>query len=108
MRFVESKRLASQRGEALLLSPWLAYAPEPIWQRLAQHAHLGAIDLPGFEAPVLILDGKRDPVVPPASVEFLHDRPPNGRMVLPDAAHFIWEDAADAYAAHVTDWSNTH
>jgi pimeloyl-ACP methyl ester carboxylesterase len=35
---------------ALLLSPWpeslLAF--EPIWDRLAQHAHLVAVDLPGF------------------------------------------------------------
>src|ERR1700732_3010627 len=35
---------------ALLLSPWpeslLAF--EPMWSRLAEHAHLVAIDLPGF------------------------------------------------------------
>jgi pimeloyl-ACP methyl ester carboxylesterase len=36
--------------DALLLSPWpeslLAF--EPMWSRLAEHAHLVAIDLPGF------------------------------------------------------------
>jgi pimeloyl-ACP methyl ester carboxylesterase len=36
--------------DALLLSPWpeslLAF--EPTWWRLAEHAHLVAIDLPGF------------------------------------------------------------
>ena len=47
IRFVESE----PRGvDALLLNPWpesvLAY--EPIWSRLATHAHLVAIDLPGF------------------------------------------------------------
>jgi len=35
---------------ALLLSPWpeSLYAFEPTWLRLAEHAHLVAIDLPGF------------------------------------------------------------
>jgi len=47
IRFAESE----PRGvDALLLSPWpesvLAY--EPTWPRLADHAHLVAIDLPGF------------------------------------------------------------
>jgi pimeloyl-ACP methyl ester carboxylesterase len=47
IRFAESE----DRGDhALLLSPWpeslLAF--EPTWARLAEHAHLVAIDLPGF------------------------------------------------------------
>jgi pimeloyl-ACP methyl ester carboxylesterase len=47
IRYAESE----QRGDhALLLSPWpeslLAF--EPTWERLAEHAHLVAIDLPGF------------------------------------------------------------
>jgi pimeloyl-ACP methyl ester carboxylesterase len=47
IRFAES----ADRGEhALLLSPWpeslLAF--EPAWWQLAEHAHLVAIDLPGF------------------------------------------------------------
>jgi pimeloyl-ACP methyl ester carboxylesterase len=47
IRFAESEDRVDQ---ALLLSPWpeslLAF--EPTWARLAQHAHLVAIDLPGF------------------------------------------------------------
>ncbi len=47
VRFAESE----DRGDhALLLSPWpeslLAF--EPMWARLAGHAHLVAVDLPGF------------------------------------------------------------
>src|SRR5438132_10494732 len=47
IRYAESEA----RGDhALLLSPWpeslLAF--EPTWARLAEHAHLVAIDLPGF------------------------------------------------------------
>ena len=47
IRFVESE---PRSADALLLSPWpesvLAY--EPMWSRLGDHAHLVAIDLPGF------------------------------------------------------------
>jgi pimeloyl-ACP methyl ester carboxylesterase len=37
-------------SHALLLSPWpeSLFAFEPIWDRLAEHAHLVAVDLPGF------------------------------------------------------------
>jgi pimeloyl-ACP methyl ester carboxylesterase len=50
MRFAESQRTGTQNGEALLLSPWpeSLYAFEPMWSRLAETAHLVAIDLPGF------------------------------------------------------------
>ena len=48
VRFAESR--GREQGHALLLSPWpeslLAF--EPVWSRLAEHAHLVAIDLPGF------------------------------------------------------------
>jgi pimeloyl-ACP methyl ester carboxylesterase len=47
IRFAESE---ARDEHALLLSPWpeslLAF--EPTWPRLAEHAHLVAIDLPGF------------------------------------------------------------
>jgi pimeloyl-ACP methyl ester carboxylesterase len=47
VRFVESE---SRNTDALLLSPWpeSVFAYEPIWSRLADIAHLVAIDLPGF------------------------------------------------------------
>jgi len=47
IRFAESE----DRGDhALLLNPWpeSLFAFEPIWARLAEHAHLVAVDLPGF------------------------------------------------------------
>ena len=47
MRFAESE---PREEHALLLSPWpeslLAF--EQMWSRLAEHAHLVAVDLPGF------------------------------------------------------------
>jgi pimeloyl-ACP methyl ester carboxylesterase len=47
IRFAESERAGD---DALLLNPWpeSLYAFEPTWSRLAEHAHLVAIDLPGF------------------------------------------------------------
>jgi pimeloyl-ACP methyl ester carboxylesterase len=47
IRFAESK---DRDDHALLLSPWpeSLFAFEPTWLRLSEHAHLVAIDLPGF------------------------------------------------------------
>ena len=47
IRFAESEDRAD---DALLLSPWpeSLFAFAPTWARLAEHAHLVAIDLPGF------------------------------------------------------------
>ena len=60
--------------------------------------------LPMIETPVQIINGTRDPVVPPVNAEFLHERLPKSKLDLIDAGHFIWEDAADQYAALVTSW----
>jgi pimeloyl-ACP methyl ester carboxylesterase len=60
--------------------------------------------LPTIETPVQIINGTRDPVVPPVNAEFLHQRLPRSKLDLIDAGHFIWEDAADQYAALVTSW----
>src|SRR5262249_23764246 len=60
--------------------------------------------LPTIEPPVNIINGKREPVVPPVNAEFLHERLPKSKLDLIDAGHFIWEDAADQYAALVTSW----
>jgi pimeloyl-ACP methyl ester carboxylesterase len=60
--------------------------------------------LPTIATPVLIINGARDPVVPPANAQYLHDRLPTSKLDIIDAAHFIWEDAADTYAALVTSW----
>ncbi len=48
IRFAESDR--DRDCDALLLSPWpeSLYCFEPMWDQLAEHAHLVAIDLPGF------------------------------------------------------------
>ncbi len=47
IRYAESE---PRDDHALLFSPWpeSIYAYEPTWNRLAEHTHLVAIDLPGF------------------------------------------------------------
>lgn len=48
IRYAESDQ--PRDAQALLLSPWpeSLYSFEPMWEQLAEHAHLVAIDLPGF------------------------------------------------------------
>jgi pimeloyl-ACP methyl ester carboxylesterase len=60
--------------------------------------------LPGIQTPVEIISGTRDAVVPPVNAEYLHQRLPRSKLDLIDAAHFIWEDAADEYASIVLSW----
>ena len=60
--------------------------------------------LPTIETPVLIINGARDPVVPPVNATYLHARLPNSRLEIIDAGHFIWEDAADLYGELLTVW----
>jgi pimeloyl-ACP methyl ester carboxylesterase len=60
--------------------------------------------LPEIQTPVQIIAGGRDPAVPPVNAEFLHERLPNSKLDVVDAGHFVWEDAADEYAALVTSW----
>jgi len=60
--------------------------------------------LPTIETPVQIISGSRDAVVPPANSHYLHERLPKSKLDIIDGAHFIWEDAADVYAALVTSW----
>jgi pimeloyl-ACP methyl ester carboxylesterase len=60
--------------------------------------------LPTVETPVLIITGARDPVVPLVNAEFVHARLPKSKLDIIDAGRFIWEDAADEYAALVSSW----
>jgi pimeloyl-ACP methyl ester carboxylesterase len=57
--------------------------------------------LPRIVTPVTIINGKHDRVVPLVNAEFLAERLPNGRLVLIDAGHFVWEEAPAEYASIV-------
>ncbi len=60
--------------------------------------------LPEIEAPVQILAGRRDRAVPLANAEFLDQRLPNSKLVIVDAGHFAWKEAAGEYASIIADW----
>jgi pimeloyl-ACP methyl ester carboxylesterase len=60
--------------------------------------------LPSIQTPVQIIAGRRDMVVPPVNAEYLHQRLPHSELHLLDSGHFVWEDAADEYAALVNAW----
>lgn len=60
--------------------------------------------MPEIQTPVQIIAGARDTAVPPVNAESLHERLPNSKLDVLDAGHFTWEDAADDYAALVTNW----
>ena len=60
--------------------------------------------LPQILTPVQIINGRTDPVVPLVNAEYLHERLPYSELHVVDAGHFIWEDAADEYAAVVRAW----
>lgn len=66
IRYAES---ASDKPVALLLSPWpeSLYAYDATWSRLAEHAHLIAVDLPGFGHSEL----REDLMSPSAMGEFI-------------------------------------
>ena len=60
--------------------------------------------LPTIQTPVLVINGARDPVVPPVNATYLHSRLPNNKLEIIDAGHFVWEDAADLYGKLVAGW----
>lgn len=62
--------------------------------------------LSGIKTPSLIIGGKNDDIVPPVNGQFLADRLPNNRYLLLNAAHRVWEEAADEYIEAVVAWIN--
>jgi len=64
--------------------------------------------LPQIRMPVKVISGLHDEAVPIVNAEFLVERLPNAELALLDAGHFIWEDAADAYATEVAAWWYGH
>jgi pimeloyl-ACP methyl ester carboxylesterase len=60
--------------------------------------------LPQIPTPVQIIAGARDRAVPPVNADYLHERLPTSKLDVIDVGHFVWEDAADEYAALVACW----
>jgi pimeloyl-ACP methyl ester carboxylesterase len=60
--------------------------------------------LASVQAPVLVLAGRSDPIVPPANNQWLADQLPRSRLVLLDAGHRAWAEATDAYVGQIKAW----
>jgi pimeloyl-ACP methyl ester carboxylesterase len=60
--------------------------------------------LPEIRTPIQIIAGERDPMVPPANAEYLHNRLPNSGLALLDTGHFAWEDGAEEWGSIALDW----
>jgi pimeloyl-ACP methyl ester carboxylesterase len=60
--------------------------------------------LPTIRTPVQIIAGRRDSLVPLVNAEFLQERLPLSQLAIIERGHFLWEDAADEYAAIVRAW----
>jgi pimeloyl-ACP methyl ester carboxylesterase len=61
--------------------------------------------LPAIQAPVRIIAGSNDDVVPPVNAKFLAGRLPCGQVdFIQGAGHFCWEEKPHEYASLVTQW----
>ncbi|MFD3440727.1 alpha/beta fold hydrolase [Streptomyces sp. NPDC058685] len=60
-----------------------------------------------IKAPVRIIMGSKDGVVPPVNAQFLDERLANSRVDFMDTGHFCWEEKPDEYASLVLDWWET-
>ncbi|MGO9898652.1 MAG: alpha/beta fold hydrolase [Solirubrobacteraceae bacterium] len=63
-----------------------------------------AQQLPEIDTLVQIIAGRRDRAVALANAEFLDERLPNSTLVIIEAGHFMWEEAAGEYGSIIADW----
>lgn len=82
------------------------------FEEAVQYVRAYKADLPLLEkrlslikTPVLVISGRNDPIVPPSNSDFLADRLLRNHLSLLDAAHRVWEEAAEAYATQVSLWA---
>ncbi len=94
-----------------ILEDYRASSSGQRWNEVADFARAYRRDLPRLEkllpaiaTPTLVISGKNDPFVPPSNGDFLAERMPHCRTEIVEAGHFVWEDAADTYAALVSAW----
>jgi pimeloyl-ACP methyl ester carboxylesterase len=61
-----------------------------------------------IRAPVQIIAGRHDALVPPSNAEFLHTRLPHSKLDILETGHFTWEDGADDYLELTSSWIERH
>lgn len=61
---------------------------------------------PSIATPTLVLHGEHDTFVAMSNSTRLDAMLPNSRFaVIPDAAHYSWEDSTEAYLQHILEWT---
>lgn len=61
---------------------------------------------PTIQTPTLVLHGEFDTFVDMSNSKQLADLLPNSEFaVIPDSAHYSWEDNSEAYLQHILDWT---
>lgn len=62
---------------------------------------------PSIQTPVLVLHGEHDTFVAMSNSKRLSELLPNSEFaVIPDAAHYSWEDSTEVYLQHILDWTD--
>lgn len=62
---------------------------------------------PSIQTPVLVLHGEHGTFVAMSNSKRLSELLPNSEFaVIPDAAHYSWEDNTEVYLQHVLDWTD--
>jgi pimeloyl-ACP methyl ester carboxylesterase len=69
------------------------------WQRVRDELPALQQILPTIEAPIQIIAGRGDRLIPWPNAESLHRCLPSSQLFGIDTGHFVWEDAAAEYAA---------
>ncbi|SLN25960.1 haloalkane dehalogenase [Roseivivax jejudonensis] len=61
---------------------------------------------PSIQTPVFVLHGEFDTFVAMSNSKRLSELLPNSKFaVIPDAAHYSWEDNVETYLQHILDWT---
>lgn len=61
---------------------------------------------PSIRTPILVLHGDHDTFVAMSNSQRLSEMLPNSEFaVIPDAAHYSWEDNTEVYLQHILDWA---
>ena len=62
---------------------------------------------PSIQTPILVLHGEYDTFVAMSNSKRLSELLPNSEFaVIPDAAHYSWEDSTEVYLQHILDWTD--
>ena len=84
-------------------------APGMLYRDLAACNAFDVMDeLAHVTQPALIITGEQDRLTPPKYGEFLRERLPNATaVVVPEAGHYVMDEAPDAVAAAISSWLRT-